>query len=330
MSYCACGGKDFGMEGYCLTMDRVRGYVEWLRGREYGAATVQKYRCDVFKFWMFLGEEKEFGRETVMRFKASLLEKGYEAASVNGILTAVNGLLRFMGCSGAAVRLLKIQRQAFRDRGKQMGMEEFKRMAGGLDGAGRNEEMKSDGEKSGGFCDSRVLGNRTRRRAEMIAQTISSLGLRVSELPAVTVEAVNSRRVSIYCKGKSRQVPVPGGLKRALTRYCEEMDIASGAIFVTRTGRAVHRTNVWRELKCLAAMTGVSGAKAYPHNFRHFFACMYYRKYHDLVGLSAILGHSNINTTRIYAALSAEECEKRMDELGFFENATEGTLCCNL
>ena len=307
------------MEKYNLTMNKVRGYVEWLQEMEYGPATVQKYRCDVFKFWTFLGDERRFGRETVLDFKERLMKKGYEAATVNGILTAVNGLLRFLGCGKAAVRLLRIQRRVFRDGGRKLELEEFRRIAWGRPSGAAGAVQKTDG---------RVLGRRTRRRTEMIAQTISSLGLRVSELTAVTVEAVKNRRVSIYCKGKSRQVPVPRGLVRALERYCGEMEISEGAIFVTRTGKNIHRTNVWRDLKCLAAMAGISKKKVYPHNFRHFFACMYYRKYHDLVGLSEILGHSSINTTRIYAALSAEECEERMDGLGLFENATEETLRC--
>lgn len=314
------------MEEFCLSVDMIRRYTEALGSREYGAATVRKYRCDVFKFFAFLGSDRDFDRERVLAFKSRLMENGYGAASVNGVLTALNGLFRFLGYDGAVVRLLKIQRQAFRDRGRQMELEEYERMIGARGSFPAREA--GDERRFGSSAKAHTMGKRTRRQAEMIAQTISSLGLRVSELPSVTVEAVRRRWISIYCKGKSRQVPVPQGLKSALEVYCQEMGIQSGPVFVTKSGRAVHRTNVWRELKCLAIMTGVDGAKAYPHNFRHFFACMYYRKYHDLVGLSEILGHSNINTTRIYAALSAEECEERMNGLGLAKNATEGTFCC--
>ena len=154
------------------------------------------------------------------------------------------------------------------------------------------------------------------KRLYLLMQTICSTGIRVSEVRYVTVEAVSRGVAEIYCKSKHRQVFLPKQLCQILKRYIKEQKIKSGAVFVTKTGNPLDRSNIWSDMKKLCMAANVSEKKVFPHNLRHLFARTYYSLQRDVVRLADILGHSNVNTTRIYTMETGEVHRKQIQKLG--------------
>ena len=274
-----------------LEQAEVDGFLRNLYLEERSENTVSKYRRDIARFGRFLAEGRALDREAVLAYKRYLVGEGYKASSVNSMLAAVNALLSYLGLPDCRVRLLKIQRQAFRDRSRELQKADYLRLL---------ETARS----------------RKKPRAEALLQTLCGVGIRVSELPFITKEAVLEGRAAIRCKGKCRVVPLPDRLRRILLRYCGERGITSGPVFVTRSGRPMHRSTVWRTVKSLSADAKVQPRKVYPHNLRHLFACTYYRQSRDIAGLAALLGHASTETTRIYTATNETEYAGLINRLG--------------
>ena len=274
-----------------LGKTEVDGFLKNLYLEERSENTVSKYRRDIERFRRFLAGERPLEREAVVAYKRYLLGEGYKASSVNSMLAAVNALLAYLGLADCRVRLLKIQRQAFRDRSRELEKADYLRL---LETARRKKKP----------------------RAEALLQTLCGVGIRVSELPFITKEAVLAGRAAIRCKGKCRVVPLPDRLRRLLLRYCGERGIQSGPVFVTRGGRPMHRSTVWRAVNDLSAGADVPPRKVYPHSLRHLFACTYYRQSRDIAGLAALLGHASCETTRIYTATNETEYAGRINRLG--------------
>ena len=231
-----------------LEQAEVDGFLRNLYLEERSENTVSKYRRDIARFGRFLAEGRALDREAVVAYKRYLVGEGYKASSVNSMLAAVNALLSYLGLPDCRVRLLKIQRQAFRDRSRELQKADYLRLL---------ETARS----------------RKKPRAEALLQTLCGVGIRVSELPFITKEAVLEGRAAIRCKGKCRVVPLPDRLRRILLRYCGERGITSGPVFVTRSGRPMHRSTVWRTVKSLSADAKVQPRMVSPHNLRHLFAC---------------------------------------------------------
>jgi len=265
-------------------------FKEKMKKNEKSMATIEKYQRDIQTFVSFVGENAVVNKEMVIDYKQHLLEQ-YAPASVNSMLAAVNNFFKENGWYDCVVKAIKIQKEAFRNGKKELTREEYYRL---LEAAKRKEN----------------------RRLYMLMQTICSTGIRVSELSFITVEALNSRRATVSLKGKTRTVILPGELCRELKRYIKERNIKSGSIFVTRNGNPMNRSNIWQEMKELCELAGVDREKVFPHNLRHLFACTYYSIEKDITHLADILGHSNINTTRIYTLVSGEEQEKQIGRLG--------------
>lgn len=268
---------------------QVEEYVAHLRQEERCDATIIQYRREVS---CFLGwcEEKEAEKETVIAYK-EYLQGQYKATTVNGKLAAINGFLEFAGLIACKVKQLKIQRQAYCPKEKELTKAEYKRL---VDAARRKKNEK----------------------LALILETICSTGIRVSELKFITVEAVNAGQAAIRLKGKNRTVLLPTKLRKVLRSYIREQKLTSGPIFVTRTGKPMDRTNIWKAMKTLCEDAGVEPGKVFPHNLRHLFARCFYSIDKDIARLADILGHSSIDTTRIYIISSGEEHLRRMDELG--------------
>ena len=256
-------------------------FRNYLLEEERSAATIEKYGRDVLAFLSWLSDCEEISKEVVVGYKQAIIGK-YKTTSANSMLVSVNRFLDFIGKKDCQVKLFKIQRNPFRKKDKELTKEEYN----GLILAAKAKSSS---------------------RLFLMIQAICSTGIRVSEHRFITREALERGRITIYNKGKERVVFLPKKLKKCLLQYCRQNGIYSGPVFVTKNGTPVNRCNVWAEMKALCKEAGVSPEKVFPHNLRHLFAVTYYRMQKDIVHLADILGHSNIEYTRIYTFTSEEE-----------------------
>ena len=272
-----------------ISYNHLRGFEESLREEEKSHATTDKYLRDVRSFREFTGR-RSVTRELLVDYKQSLIEKGYAVRSINSILASVNSLLRYLGWSECRVKSIRTQRQIYCPEEKELTREEYLRL---LDTSKRK-------------------GN---ERLHMILQTICGTGIRVSELRFITVEAARRGEAVVTCKAKTRTVFIVNKLRQLLLRYAKRRNIKAGPIFVTRTGKAMNRTNIWREMKGLCEEAGVDPRKVFPHNLRHLFARTFYGIQKDISRLADVLGHSSIDTTRIYIVSTGFEHRRLLEQM---------------
>lgn len=265
-------------------------FLEKLREDEKAEATIEKYIRDVRAFYTFVGGTGKIDKSVMIRYKEYLID-WYAAASVNSMLAAVNVFLREMEWYDCIVKSLKIQKEAFRAKERDLSKEEYYRLL-------------SAAEKKGNM------------RLSLIMQTICSTGIRISELRFITMEAINMGYAKVCSKGKQRTVLLPEMLCKKLKYYGQKKKIKRGSIFITRNGNPMDRSNIWHEMKELYQEAGVIERKIFPHNLRHLFALTYYKVKKDISHLADLLGHSNINTTRIYTLVSGEEQARQLEFLG--------------
>lgn len=271
-----------------ITTDQLTQFRALLKNEEKSAATLNKYLRDIQRFALWLGDTP-LERDAMLDYKADLM-RHYAAGSVNSILAALNRFLRMIAREDCRVHRLRIQYQAYSPEEREITAQEYADLV-------------------------RTARETGRARLALVLQTISATGIRVSELPAITAEAARSGVAVVRCKGKSRRVLIPTRLQKKLLRYMKQHRIAFGPVFVTRSGAPLDRSNIWREMKALCRAAGVSDKKVFPHNFRHLFARTFYRLNKDLAKLADLLGHSSINTTRIYIRTTSAEhrrCLERM------------------
>ena len=268
----------------------MRDYQKHLRQEERAAATVEKYLRDIRAFSMWL-HGRAVTKELAFAWKEKLLKDGRAPMTVNGKLSALNGILRFLGREDCQVRLLSIQRMAFRDSSRELTRSEYQRL----------------------LCAARDQG---RERLELLLETICATGIRVSEARCITVEAARAGRAEIRLKGKIRSILLPNKLCRKLLKYAKKQKITLGKIFLTQSGTSLSRKQIWREMKGLCKQAGVEPSKVFPHNLRHLFAVTFYRATRDIVSLADVLGHSSVNTTRIYLMTTGTEHVRRLERLG--------------
>ena len=278
------------METRTMSLEQIESYGKTLRLEERCEATTQKYVGAATAFFDFLPEEKAVTRELALAWKAEISAKN-AASTVNVMLSAVNRFFAFMLWEDIRMKRLKTQRRIFRDRDRELTKAEYLRL---LDAARRR-------------------GN---PRLYYLTQTLAATGIRVSELRFVTVESLRSGATVVDCKGKRREILIPKNLRGKLLTYCKDMGIASGSVFVTRSGKPLNRSNIWRELQGLCDDARVDRRKVFPHNFRHLFAVTFYRAEKDIAKLADLLGHASINTTRIYIMESGAEHERRIERIG--------------
>lgn len=260
-----------------------------LQEDEKSKATIDKYLRDVKTFLTFVGENAVVTKSEVIRYKQSL-ENSYTAVSINSMLVALNRFFKANNWYDCIVRLLKVQRDAFRVQERELSREEYFRLL---------KTAKSKGNQ----------------RLYLLMETICATGIRVSELRYVTTETLRTGYARVHLKGKIRTILLPSGLCQKLRQYCREKGIRKGSVFVTRNGRPLDRSNIFHAMKALCKEALVDRAKVFPHNLRHLFAVTYYRKERDLGHLADLLGHSNVNTTRIYTRISYEQQHKRVEEM---------------
>ncbi len=272
-----------------ITDEALNKFNMYLYEEEKSDNTVEKYMRDIRFFVMWLNK-REVDKSVVLQYKKELCEK-YAPKSVNSILSSLNTFFMFLGWYELKVKTLKIQRQIFSDKKKELTKQEYDRL---LTAA---KAMKND-------------------KLYYLMQTIGSTGIRISELKFITCDAVKAGFAIINCKGKLRQVFLPKQLCKMLKSYIRDKNIKSGSVFVSKNGKPLDRSYIWKILKSLCEAAEVEKQKVFPHNFRHLFARTFYSIKKDIVRLADILGHSSINTTRIYTAETGEVHIKQIQKLG--------------
>lgn len=277
------------MKGRILTSEAIERFRKYLREEEKSENTIQKYLRDVRAFAAYSGGA-EVTKETVIAYKGNLLSESYAVRSVNSMLASLNSLFAFLGWEDCRVKSIKLQRQLYCSEEKELTKAEYTRLV---------NAAKQKGNE----------------RLNLILQTICGTGIRVSELQFITVEAVKRGKAAVSLKGKARTVFIVKELQKKLLRYAAEQGIKSGAVFITRTGKPISRTNIWREMKGLCEQANVNPNKVFPHNLRHLFARVFYGIEKDIAKLADILGHSSINTTRIYIISTGDEHRRRMENM---------------
>lgn len=278
------------MATHRLTPQQIQAYTRHLQLEERSPATVEKYLRDVRAFALWLNG-RTISKELTSEWKTHLVAQNYAPTTINAMLSAVNGLFAFLNWGECRVKFLKIQRRLFRDAARELTRPEYERL----------------------LTAARSLG---RERLALLAETICATGIRVSEVRYITLEAAAAGKAEIALKGKIRVILLPGKLCRKLQKYARQQKIVSGAIFRTGSGRELGRRQIWAELKGLCRYAGVAPEKVFPHNLRHLFATVFYRACRDIVKLADLLGHSSIETTRIYLLTSGAEHEKQLERLG--------------
>ena len=278
------------MQDYTITGEQLQAFRQRLVWEEKSPATIEKYLRDAADFTAWLDGRAAF-KAAAGAWKAALLEAKLAPATINVKLAAVNRFLVFLGWPAFRVKPLRIQRRLFRDDSRELTRPEYLRLL---------ETARTQG----------------RERLALLLETICGTGIRVSEVRYVTVEAVYRGRAEISLKGKIRTILLPGKLCRKLLKYARKQKIASGEIFLTRNEKGISRRQIWAEMKALCDKAGVAPSKVFPHNLRHLFARTFYRACQDVVKLADILGHSSIETTRIYLLTTGTEHLRQLERLG--------------
>lgn len=267
----------------------IEKFKQYLIEEEKTTATLEKYVRDITAFFAWLAGS-ELDKITVLRYKEHLTTN-YAPASVNSVLSSLNSFFEYNEWHGLKVKMLKIQKQIFAERSKELTKAEYERLLVAA------KQKKNE-------------------RLYYLMQTICSSGIRVSELSAITIEAVRNHKANINCKGKMRVVILPKDLCKMLTEYARGEKITSGPIFITKTGKPLDRSTIWKMMKALCESAGVDREKVFPHNLRHLFARTYYSIQKDIVRLADILGHSSVNTTRIYTMETYDVHRRQIQKLG--------------
>ena len=277
------------MGEYKLTSEQIAAYGLCLRREERAPGTVEKYLRDVRAFVAW-AENRPITQELAAAWKGHLSSTGHAPGTVNSMLAALNSLFRFLGWD-IRVKFLKIQRRMFRDQSRELTRKEYDLLLSTARAAGKE-------------------------RLALLMEAVCATGVRVSEVKYLTVEAAQAGRAEIALKGKIRVILLTGKLCRKLLKYARKNKIASGEIFITRSGKGMSRRQIWAEMKGLCKAAGVEPRKVFPHNLRHLFARIFYKACKDIARLADVLGHSSIETTRIYLLTTGAEHTRQLERLG--------------
>lgn len=264
-------------------------FERYLKEDERSIETIRKYVRDLKQFSDWLGD-RDLAKEEVQEWKEELMRKGYRPVSINGKIASLNKFFVMMDRQDLRIKPLKIQRRVFRDEGRELTKKEYERLL---------YEAKRQGKE----------------RLELLMETICATGIRVSEVQYITAEAIGVGRAEICLKGKIRSILIPGKLCRKLSKYAKKQGIKRGEIFITKHGTPLSRKQIWMEMKRICKEAGVEATKVFPHNLRHLFARCFYKASHDLVRLADVLGHSSVETTRIYLISTGAEHARTLNQL---------------
>lgn len=277
------------MEIKLFNDEHLDAYRQYLVSEERASATIEKYMRDISAFLKQILPNEEITKERILLYKKELSEK-YKFTSANSMLIALNQFFGYFNRKDLQVKLFKIQHNAFRLQQAELTQDDYKKLV-------------------------HTAKQHHNERLSLLIQTICNTGIRVSEHSFITVEAVKSGNIRIYNKGKERFVFLSKGLQVLLMNYCRRKHIKNGPVFITNKGKPMNRCNIWTEMKALSKDAGVEPQKIFPHNLRHLFALTFYKLEKDVVRLADLLGHSSIETTRIYTSTSKEECVHSLTKL---------------
>lgn len=276
------------MNNRTISLSMLKQYKMYLCNDEKSKSTVEKYLRDLNRFLEFVSGA-DINKSIVLEYKGYLKEH-YATASANSMIASLNSFFKYADWNDCCVKQFKVQKKAFASEDKELTREEYVRLV-------------------------ETARRRGNERLCLILQTICGTGIRISELKHITVEAVKQGQATVACKGKTRVIFIVAKLKKQLLRYAQINRISTGAIFVTSSGKDISRCNIWRDMKSLCRYAGVSPNKVFPHNLRHLFARIFYNLEKDIVKLADILGHSSINTTRIYIITTGCEHRRKMENM---------------
>ena len=272
-----------------ITRQQIQAFAAHLRQAERSSGTIENYLRHVRAFAAWLGGGP-VSKEAAAGWKAHLIDKGYCPNTINAMLGGLNRFLAFVGWQECQVKALRLQRQLFRDDSKELTRAEYDRLIAAAHALGRE-------------------------RLALLMEAICATGIRVSEVKYLTVEAVERGRAEIALKGKIRTILIPGKLRKKLLKYAHKNKTASGEIFLTRNGKGMSRKQIWAEMKAICEKAGVAPSKVFPHNLRHLFARTFYKVCRDVAKLADVLGHSSIETTRIYLISTGAEHASLLERL---------------
>ena len=278
------------MEKRVTTAEQIKEFRGYLQLEEREPGTIEKYLREVRVFLIWAGE-REVNKDLTTAWKEYLKSQHFQPETVNAKLSALNKFLRFLGMEDCRVRYLKIQRKLFRRSDRELTKEDYTRLWSTANAQGKH-------------------------RLALLMETICATGIRVSEVRYITMDAIQSGRADVSLKGKIRTILLPGKLCRKLQKYAKKQKIVSGEVFLTRNGRGLSRRQIWAEMKALCKAAGVAASKVFPHNLRHLFARIFYKVYKDVARLADVLGHSSIETTRIYLISTGVEHAQQLERLG--------------
>lgn len=287
-----------GMQNDRIQIEKVMltDFKKYLQERENAPSTIEKYLRDVRKFIEYSWREKIISKEVLLSYKTWLMEQ-YSVSSVNSMLVALNQFLQFLDMGKLRLKRVKMQRQDMQSMGKELQKEEFHKLI---------QYAREQGKE----------------QLAMIMETIGATGIRISELKFFRVENIRNGLIKVWNKGKYRLVILPRVLQKKLLNFIKRQKISSGPIFCTKSGREKNRSNIWREMKKLAIGGGIAPEKVFPHNLRHLFARVFYKRTKNLLNLADILGHSNLEVTRIYASEGLAEWKRNIEQLKILEIKT--------
>ena len=277
------------MDSRTMTAESLSAFEQYLKTEERSDATIEKYLRDARQFVAWL-RGRAVTKEVAASWKEHLVEQSYDAGTVNGKLAALNAFFRFADWEDCRVKSLKRQRRVFREQKRELTQDEYARLLRAAETMGRE-------------------------RLKLLMETICGTGIRVSEVRYITVETAKAGKTEVSLKGKIRTILLPTKLCRKLLKYAKRKKIASGEIFLTRSGKAMTRKQIWAEMKSICKKAGVETSKVYPHNLRHLFARCFYRACRDIAKLADVLGHSSVETTRIYLTSTGAEHAKTLEHL---------------
>ena len=276
------------MEERRLTQSKLQLFYDYLIMEEKSTATVEKYLRDVRAFFVYVGDEI-VTKEKVIAYKMELQVKKYAVRSINSMLAGINCLMEFLGWSDCKVKAIKLQKQIYCEEEKELTKAEYMRL---------------------------LEASKKKIQLQLVMKTICGTGIRVSELRFFTVDAVKRGEIVVNCKSKLRRILIPGKLRKMLLDYARKENIISGVIFLNRRGKPLNRSCIWAQMKALCSEAKVNSKKVFPHNLRKLFARTFYEIEKDIAKLADILGHSNIDTTRIYIMTSGAEHRRKLERLG--------------
>ncbi|MDD7281179.1 tyrosine-type recombinase/integrase [Floccifex sp.] len=275
------------MENIILSNEIIEEFRQSLLLEEKSTATIEKYTRDTRAFFNYTKEEI-ITKEMVINYKQYLIDQKYKIKSINSMIVSVNHLLSYLRLNECKVKSIRIQKQIYCTEDKELTKDEYYRL------------LKASQKKP---------------KLKLIMETICSTGIRISELKYFTIDAIQKGEINVYCKAKIRSILIPKKLQKLLLKYAKQNHIESGQVFVTRNGTPVNRSNIWQQMKKLCKEANVQESKVFPHNLRKLFARTFYNIEKDIAKLADILGHSTIETTRIYIMSTGTEHRKKIEQL---------------